>query len=225
MIDPVEDYRRRVYQKLSLKIKPGMKVLDLGCGDGYDSAFFTQKGVIVIGVDKMPSPKWQEFRVRFPKLSFLVDNAEKLPLPSGSFDLVFAKDVLHHTQNPQKLLTEALRLTKKGGKVVSIEASRYNPLLYFHMTLLRGHQHLKRKDFKDTINKVKGKNKVRFFEFEAHVFPFPERFRKICYFFQNWLEKALFWRPFLSYNGAVIEKKGDWKDVEREKGFRDFSHL
>jgi ubiquinone/menaquinone biosynthesis C-methylase UbiE len=206
MSDPVEEYRRRVYQKLNLKIKPGMKVLDLGCGDGYDSAFFAQKGAVIVGVDETKSFKWQGFKVRFPKLSFLVGNAENLPLPSGSFDLVFAKDVLHHTKNPQKLLGEALRLTKGEGKVISLEANRYNPLLYFHMTLLRGHQHLKRKDFKNIISEVKGENKVRFFEFEAHVFPFPGWLRKICYFFQNWLEKTLFWRPFLSYNGAVIQK-------------------
>ena len=184
--------------------KEVQSVLCIGIGDGYEI-----KRLKEIGIKQVTGITLNLEAVRFHRSLVEKMDMHSMQYPDNSFDLVFAKDVLHHTQNPQKLLTEALRLTKKGGKVVSIEASRYNPLLYFHMTLLRGHQHLKRKDFKDTINKVKGKNKVRFFEFEAHVFPFPERFRKICYFFQNWLEKALFWRPFLSYNGAVIEKKGD----------------
>jgi len=206
MTNPVEEYRRRVYQKINLEIRPGMKVLDLGCGDGYDSVFFAKKGAQVTGVDEITSPQWQEFKKSYPKLSFLKANAEKLSLPSNSFDLVFTKDVAHHTQNPEKFLKEALRLTKKGGELVIIEANRYNLLFFVHLTLMRGHQHFEKKRFKEMVKKIKGKNKVRFLEFEAHVWPFPYWLRKGCNLCQNWLEKLFFWKPYLSYNGAIIKK-------------------
>lgn len=206
MTNPVEEYRQRVYQKINLEMRSGMKVLDLGCGDGYDSAYFARKGATVLGIDTISSHHWPQLKKRHPLLTFQVGNAEKLPLSSGSFNLVYAKDAAHHTQNPQEFFKEALRLTKKGGILVVIEANRYNPLFYFHLTLLAGHQHFKRSDFKRLINKIKGKNKVRFLEFEAHVFPFPRVLRKIFYRLQDGLEKSLCWRPFLSYNCAVIEK-------------------
>jgi len=206
MTNPVEEYRRRVYQKINLEIRPGMKVLDLGCGDGFDSDYFAQKGATVLGIDTISSRHWQQLKKRHPLLTFQVGNAEKLSLSSGSFNLVYAKDVAHHTQNPQKFFKEALRMTKRGGRLVVVEANRYNPLFYFHLTLLGGHQHFKRGDFKRLINKIKGKNKVRFLEFEAHVFPLPKGLRKIFCLIQDGLEKSFFWRPFLSYNCAVIEK-------------------
>ena len=206
MTNPVEEYRRRVYQKINLEIRPGMKVLDLGCGHGFDSDYFAQKGATVLGIDTISSRHWQQLKKRHPLLTFQVGNAEKLPLSSGSFNLVYAKDVAHHTQNPEKFLKEALRLTKKGGELVIIEANRYNLLFFIHLTLMRGHQHFEKKRFKEMVKKIKGKNKVRFLEFEAHVWPFPYWLRKGCNLCQNWLEKLFFWKPYLSYNGAIIKK-------------------
>lgn len=209
MSDPVEEYRQRVYQKLNLKIRPNMSVLDLGCGDGYDCLFFAQKGAKAIGIDRIKSPEWRKIKSRHRNISFKVADAEKLPFDSESFDLIFAKDVMHHTENPSQFLQEALRLTKKGGKIISIEANRYNPFSYFHMTILLGHEHFKRSEFEEIINSVSGNYHIKYFQFEAHVVPLPKYLRSIGYFLEDIFEKINIIRALLSYNAAIITKKGN----------------
>jgi len=206
MNDAVEEYREQIFKKLNFKINPAIIILDIGCGDGRDSVYFAERGAAVIGLDQLESGMWKKFSQKFPRLSFQKGDGEKLPFPKESFDLVYAKDVVHHTPHPEKFMKEALRVVKKGGQLVSIEANRYNPLFYFHMTLLLGHEHFTRSYFKKIILNTAPSNKVKFHYFEAHVFPFPKFLRNTLYRIQDLSEKIIFWKPFLSYNSARINK-------------------
>ncbi len=206
MNQAVEEYRQRIFEKIDLKIKPGSKVLDLGCGDGYDSLWFAEKGARVTGVDMIKSHHWSKIMKNYPQISFIKANAENLSFTNGRFDIVFAKDAIHHSQNPQKFLEEAWRLTKESGCMVIVEANRSNPLFYVHLTLLGGHQHFGKRKFRDLVKELEGGKKIKFLEFEAHVFPCSERIRKLAVKVENRLEKLSFWRPFLSYNVAAVLK-------------------
>lgn len=47
----------------------------------------------------------------------VIGNLEQLPFRDGSFDAVICTEVLEHMRDPQTVLSEICRATKKGGKV------------------------------------------------------------------------------------------------------------
>jgi len=53
-----------------------------------------------------------------PDIEFITGNAEKLPYEENSFDICFSTCLLAHVNDPEKVMSEALRVTKKGGFVV-----------------------------------------------------------------------------------------------------------
>jgi len=92
------------------------RMLDLGCGDGS----FTMKvaemlsAKEVYGVD-IDSESIKEARVRGVKAYEADLNADKLPFPDESFDVVTAFEVIEHLWNTDNLLQEAHRVLRKGG--------------------------------------------------------------------------------------------------------------
>ena len=83
------------------------KVLDLGCGDGRLSEKISEKyGVKVHGVDVFDSGE--------KNIDFSLFDGKKIPFKNNSFDSVFIFDVLHHTKNPEDLLDEVFRVSKKS---------------------------------------------------------------------------------------------------------------
>ena len=103
----------------------GKKVLDLGCGDGALSYLLAREGLEVTGVDN------EELGIKFAnenlqrvnqnnklKYSFVVASAYELPFPSSSFDAIVHCEVFEHLAEPEKMLAEAKRVLKPGGKFV-----------------------------------------------------------------------------------------------------------
>jgi ubiquinone/menaquinone biosynthesis C-methylase UbiE len=55
-------------------------------------------------------------------------NGESLPFPDESFDIVYSANVLEHTQDPERVLQESVRVLRKGG-ILHMEMPNY--LSYF----------------------------------------------------------------------------------------------
>lgn len=203
MIDPVTDFRERIFKKANITISNGQKVLDIGCREGGDALIFARLGANVIGVDIIPNSNWQILKQ--DNLNFKIADACALPFEDNSFDLVFEKDMLHHVNNPQKALNEIWRVTKKGGQVIIVEANRYNPISYSHMVLIQGHQHLRKRCFK-SLMKTKFRN-IKFQTIDTRVYPIRHYvIMKVIHFIEDFLEKVPIVSHFLSYNIAVAKK-------------------
>jgi len=87
-------------------VKRGDKILDLGCGSGIiGKAFQDFFHARVLGVDI------QDNRITY--IPFQIIDGKNLPFNDKSFDLVLISYVLHHSENPLKLLKEAKRVGKK----------------------------------------------------------------------------------------------------------------
>lgn len=156
-----------------------------------------------VGLDIEKSPYWQE--VREEDVKFIVGDARILPLQDEIFDYIFAKDVLHHISEHKKVLREILRVTKEGGRIILIEANRYNPISFLHLTLLKKHQHFTKSYFRELVGRYA--NDIDFFSCEAHVVPIKnKRVRRFIYYLEDLAEKVPLFQRFLSYNIAIMKK-------------------
>lgn len=102
-----------------------LSLLDVCCGSGMGSEYYTRLRANVIGLDSSLSAiKRAKIRCRRYgfQADFLVGDAENLPFENNCFDVVSVHDGLHHLNNAKKAILEMTRVTKKG--VVIIEPAK-----------------------------------------------------------------------------------------------------
>ncbi len=102
---------------------PYPSALELGCGTGFFLLNLKQAGVIDVGHVTDLSPGMVDQAVRnAADLGFDVEgrvaDAEALPYPDATFDLVVGHAVLHHIPDVELALREVLRVLKPGGRLV-----------------------------------------------------------------------------------------------------------
>jgi len=105
------------YKEFSLQDKI---VLDLGCGDGGKTAWYSQFARSAIGVDYDVErlPRAVAFAKRkglSDKVTFVNGSGLCIPLKDNSIDLVFMNDVMEYVPRPEAVLHEAKRVLKPGG--------------------------------------------------------------------------------------------------------------
>jgi SAM-dependent methyltransferase len=97
---------RILAERVAAQLPESGQALDLGCGDGQIAA-----GVLAIRPEL--SVRGADVLVR-PKTHIAVDRFDGVTLPYAdrSFDAVMIVDVLHHAENPLRLLREAGRVCR-----------------------------------------------------------------------------------------------------------------
>jgi SAM-dependent methyltransferase len=94
----------------------GEHVLEVGCGTGCDLLQFAKHGADAVGVDITPA-HLELARHRVGGLATLYEaDARSLPFPDASFDYVYSHGVLHHSDEPRKIVKEIFRVLKPGGR-------------------------------------------------------------------------------------------------------------
>jgi SAM-dependent methyltransferase len=104
-----------------LQVAPGARVLEVGSGLGILAAAVAQTaaGVQVTGVEI--SPEQLRAAVQAPGVEYRQGDAQRLPFPDGSFDLVYARFLLEHVGDPLEALREMRRVARPGGRVAVME--------------------------------------------------------------------------------------------------------
>jgi ubiquinone/menaquinone biosynthesis C-methylase UbiE len=112
----------------------GRRLLEIGCGLGFDSLQFLKRGVRVTATDL--TPRAIELTRRHFQLENVhaddvrVENVLSLSFPDNSFDAVWANGVLHHTGNSQLALREIWRVLKPGGRAIICHFYRRGSWMY-----------------------------------------------------------------------------------------------
>ena len=112
----------------------GKKVLDVGPGLGESSVYFLIKGAEVTALDISPEmvascASLARHHGVEGRLKTVVGTVEGLDLPDGSFDLVFAANVLHHTPDIESALKKLKSMLRPGGMFISWDPVAYNPVI------------------------------------------------------------------------------------------------
>lgn len=100
---------------------PGVRVLDVACGTGNLTIPAARTGAIVTGVDIATNLLEQaRSRALTGQLAVRFDegDAERLPYPDGSFDVVISMFGVMFAPQPEKAAAELYRVCRPGGRVV-----------------------------------------------------------------------------------------------------------
>lgn len=110
---------------VELDLRPGARVLDVGCGAGHDTLVMAERvdgGGLVVGVD-LSATMLAETRRRAAGVPVLLcrADAQALPFRAGAFDACALRAVLIHTPDPGQAVVEAMRVLRPGGQVLLAE--------------------------------------------------------------------------------------------------------
>lgn len=120
-----------------LNIKPGARVLDMGCGPGrHTAAVYRLKDVTIVGADlDLPDLLKARDRMMFHQFvgaydggswALTVSDITNMPFKDRYFDVVICSEVLEHIPDDKKALSELVRVVKPGGDLV-VSVPRYVP--------------------------------------------------------------------------------------------------
>src|SRR5260370_30912855 len=114
---------------LEAGLSPGMRVLDVACGVGTVSCWMAgqvgpTRQVVAVDISSaqfdVARETWKAFS-DLPEIDFIEASAYGTGLPGESFDIVHARLLLCHLDQPDKALREFHRLLKPGGVAVCHE--------------------------------------------------------------------------------------------------------
>ncbi len=110
------------------ELRPGERVLDLGCGDANFTLPAAATAGIAVGLDRAHAMLFAARQRLGPasNAALVQGNATVLPFPDASFDLVIAVTLLCFAAQPETVLREARRVLRPGGRPVVGELGRYS---------------------------------------------------------------------------------------------------
>ena len=116
--DPFRELRRRALGELD------GRVLEIGFGTGLNLPFYPSGVTELLALDAMEfDKKYLESRrsSACPPLRFIHSPGERIPLEDRSVDYVVTTWTLCSVDDPDKVLSEAKRVLKPGGRYVFVE--------------------------------------------------------------------------------------------------------
>ena len=104
----------RDYVAFVRRFVPTGRVLDVGCGAGWSTHWFAERGFDATGIDLNPDAFEPPGHGR---LRFRAASGTAVPAADGEFDVVAANQCLEHVPDPGRMLDEMVRVAKPGGVV------------------------------------------------------------------------------------------------------------
>jgi 2-polyprenyl-3-methyl-5-hydroxy-6-metoxy-1,4-benzoquinol methylase len=144
-------YNTRLREVISF-VRPGLRVLEVGCGIGSDLHWLALRGAKATGIDV--KSEWTEAATELTKhvratlgpVSVEIRRVNLLDLPNEQYDLIYMKDTFHHLEPREQIVQKIVSLLAPSGKVVIVEPNAWNPAIQLKMFRIRG--------FKTIIEKV-----------------------------------------------------------------------
>ena len=118
-----ESIRFKIFRRL-IHIKPGLKMLDVGCGDGVWAICNAKDKAEVTAIDiseECIKAAEEKNNLESVKVQFKVSKAEDIDFPEQNFDVVYSITVLQHIPTQEKLeqaVYKIVHAVKKEGYIL-----------------------------------------------------------------------------------------------------------
>ena len=105
-----------------LGLAPGQRVLDVGCGTGWTVRYLRDRypGIVAEGLDLSPG-MIAEARRRDPGGQYLEGDAASIQRPDGNYDLVTNIFTSRNFPDPDRALSEMVRVIRPGGRLLLLD--------------------------------------------------------------------------------------------------------
>jgi len=140
----LDEHRYKVHPRLQAAIgfekTAGLRVLEIGCGCGSEAERFARAGAHYTAFDLTVaalSITRKRFELAHLEGRFVKGDAENLPFPDDSFDLVYSHGVLHHTPDTPQTIREVHRVLSPGGRAMVMLYYRGSFNYNFNLRIVR----------------------------------------------------------------------------------------
>ena len=129
-----------------VRARPGLRVLEAGCGLGTESLWLAMHGARVTGIDLRPDRLTaavergrflQQHLGRPLECRFRIDSLLDMP-ERPAFDMIWMEQTFHHLEPRARMVAKAARLLAPGGHIVISEANAWNLPLQLQLLIRRG---------------------------------------------------------------------------------------
>jgi demethylmenaquinone methyltransferase/2-methoxy-6-polyprenyl-1,4-benzoquinol methylase len=135
-------WKRRVLQLA--RIKPGGRALDLCCGTGDIALALAQQGAATTGLDfsqpmlEVAAQRQRNLKSQISNLKFIQGDAQQVPFPDGSFDVVTVGYGLRNLTSWERGLDEMHRVARPGARLIVLEFGKpanalWRALYFMHL--------------------------------------------------------------------------------------------
>ncbi|MBA7695968.1 2-methyl-6-phytyl-1,4-hydroquinone methyltransferase [subsurface metagenome] len=115
MYDRLE--KKLIADFLSAEVE-GKRLLEVGCGTGHWSRFFSEYGFEVTGLDVSERMINAALQKGIPNVSFHMADGHLLMFEDGTFDVTAAITTLEFVRDAEAVLREMIRCTRKSGMIL-----------------------------------------------------------------------------------------------------------
>ena len=117
---PLTQYPAKLVKHLveRFDLRPGMTLVELGCGRGEFLEEFRKLGLVTIGVDKSPKACSESKESKFLQID--LEGSEDWSSIIGQVDVVYTKSVLEHCRDPERFFANAYELLAPEGLMLHL---------------------------------------------------------------------------------------------------------